>query len=68
MSLIKEAKLDVVIFFESVKKYKDNSDENKDNSDENEFNKIGEIGSSKFFLKIMFINVAWALLQSTPGG
>lgn len=37
---------------------------NKDNSDENEFNKIGEIGSNKFFLEIMFINVeAWLLLN-----
>ena len=39
---------------------------NKDNSDENEFNKIGEISGSKFFLKIVFINVEAGLLLNIP--
>lgn len=69
MSLTKEEKLSVVNFIKSVEKYKYKSDENYYNEiDDNKFNKICEIGSSKFFLEIVFINVVWGLLQSTPGG
>ena len=48
-------------------KNKDNSDENYYNVRyDNKFNKISEIGSNKFFLKIMFINVEAGLLLNIP--